>query len=172
MESITLTMDTLVFLFFSAFLAGLVDAVAGGGGLIALPALLFAGLPPQLALGTNKLQGSFGTLTSSFNYIRKGQASLKESWMGIVFTFAGAAAGAVLVQQLDPDFLAPVIPILLLMVFIYTLVSRNLGVTAGIPECPMGFFLLFSGWGWGFMTDFSVRGQVPSGPWDLWCCWA
>ena len=149
-----LTMDVLVFLFFSAFLAGLVDAVAGGGGLIALPALLFAGIPPQLALGTNKLQGSFGTLTAAFNYIKKGQASLKEAWLGIVFTLLGAAAGAVLVQQLDPDFLGPVIPILLLLVFIYTLFSRNLGLKTGAPRLPHGVFFVFSGLGLGFYDGF------------------
>ncbi|GAB6145382.1 TSUP family transporter [Desulfocicer niacini] len=149
-----MTMDVLVFLFFSAFLAGLVDAVAGGGGLIALPALLFAGIPPQLALGTNKLQGSFGTLTASFNYIRKGQASLKEAWVGIVFTLVGAAAGAGLVQQLDPDFLVPVIPVLLFLVFIYTLFSRDLGVTTGVPRLHHGIVFVFLGVILGFYDGF------------------
>ncbi len=147
-------MDLLVFLFFSGLLAGLVDAVAGGGGLIALPALLFAGIPPQLALGTNKLQGSFGTLTAAFNYIRKGQASLKASWIGIVFTLVGAAIGAMVVQQLDSDFLEPVIPVLLLLVFLYTLFSKNLGFKEHAPRLSARFFFILFGLGLGFYDGF------------------
>ncbi len=154
MEPIALTMDVLAILFFSGLLAGLVDAIAGGGGLIALPALLFAGIPPQLALGTNKLQGSFGTLAAAFNYIRKGEASLKEAWRGILFTLVGAASGAVLVQQLNPDFLKPVIPVLLFLVFIYTLFSRNLGLKAGVPRVSPGLFFMFLGLGLGFYDGF------------------
>jgi len=54
-------------LFLAGLCAGFVDSIAGGGGLISLPVLLSVGLPPQVALGTNKLQGSFGTLTAAYN---------------------------------------------------------------------------------------------------------
>jgi uncharacterized membrane protein YfcA len=94
-----------------------VDSIAGGGGLISLPVLLSVGLPPQLALGTNKLQGSFGTFSSAFNYIRKGKADLNRSYAGILFTLIGAMLGAWVIQQLEADFLKPLIPILLAMVF-------------------------------------------------------
>ena len=74
------------FLFAGGLFAGFVDSIAGGGGLISLPVLLSVGLPPQIALGTNKLQGSFGTFSSAFNYIRKGKADLKKSFLGISLT--------------------------------------------------------------------------------------
>jgi len=112
---------TCVGLLGAGFLAGFIDSVAGGGGLIALP------LPPQLALGTNKLQGSFGTLFAAWNYLRHGQASIRNSLPGICWTFIGAALGAAIVQVLDPDFIKPLIPLLLTGVFFYTLFSRNLG---------------------------------------------
>ncbi|WP_456377158.1 TSUP family transporter [Thiolapillus sp.] len=73
MESITT--ELLLFLMAVADLAGLVDAIAGGGGLLTLPALLWAGVPPVQALATNKLQGRFGTLSASIHFIRKGEKS-------------------------------------------------------------------------------------------------
>ena len=72
----TLASETLLLLIVIAGIAGMVDAIAGGGGLLALPALLWAGLPPVQALATNKLQGTFGTLTASVHYVRKGEIDL------------------------------------------------------------------------------------------------
>ena len=63
-----LSLGTLALLWLAALGAGFVDAIAGGGGLITLPALLAAGLPPHLALGTNKLQSSFGSLSAALHY--------------------------------------------------------------------------------------------------------
>ena len=54
-----------------ALAAGFIDAIAGGGGMLTVPALLTAGLPPHLTLGTNKLAASFGSLTASVTYFRK-----------------------------------------------------------------------------------------------------
>lgn len=154
MDVINLSADIFVLLFFVGLVAGLVDSVAGGGGLITLPALLFIGLPPQVALGTNKLQGSFGTLSASYNYIRKGQASLKEALPGIIFTLIGATAGAWLVQQLDPAFIEPLIPILLLIVFIYTLFSKQLGFTDQSPRLNRTLFYVIFGLILGFYDGF------------------
>ena len=67
---IELSLSSLGILFAAAILAGFVDAIAGGGGIITVPALLAVGFPPHLALGTNKLQASFGSLTAALNYIR------------------------------------------------------------------------------------------------------
>jgi uncharacterized membrane protein YfcA len=127
MPEFEITFSIFIILFFGGFCAGFVDSIAGGGGLISLPVLLSVGLPPQLALGTNKLQGSFGTFSSSYNYIRKGKADLKSSLIGIVFTFIGAALGAWSIQRLDPAFIKHLVPIMLMAVFIYTLVSKELG---------------------------------------------
>lgn len=145
---------TLLFLFLAAFIAGLVDSIAGGGGLIALPALLFSGLPPQLALGTNKLQGSFGTLSATINYIRKGHISWKQAIPGVVCTLIGAAAGSFLVQQLDADFIRPLIPIMLMVVFFYTLFSGRLGFEDRNARLPAGLFWFIGGLGLGFYDGF------------------
>ena len=82
-------------------LAGFVDAIAGGGGLIALPALLAAGLPPVLALGTNKVQSVIGTAAAAITYWRGGFVSLKALGLAIACTFAASFVGAFVVKQID-----------------------------------------------------------------------
>ncbi len=109
-----------------AFVTGFIDAIAGGGGLIMMPALLFAGLPPLQALGTNKLQSMFGTLVAMSNYGRKGLIDWRRNIVAVVAVFAGAAAGCVLVQQVDTRFLNLLIPGLLMAVALYVLVSPRM----------------------------------------------
>lgn len=79
-------------LFITGFLAGLVDAISGGG-LLTLPVLLGIGLPPHLALGTNKFQSSFGSFTSTFYYRRHKVVKIREATMGIIFTAIGTVIG-------------------------------------------------------------------------------
>jgi uncharacterized membrane protein YfcA len=131
-----------------------VDSIAGGGGLIALPVILSLGLPPRLALGTNKLQGCFGTASASYNYIRKGKISLKETYVGIAFTFVGAALGTLTIQHMDAAWLEYAIPVLLLMIFIYTLVSPKLGKTEQKAKLPPTLFFIIFGLGLGFYDGF------------------
>ena len=88
-----LTLPILLILFAGGFMAGFVDSIAGGGGIISLPVLLSVGIPPHFALGTNKFQSSFGSLTASINYYRGGLVKLKELGWGILFTAIGAATG-------------------------------------------------------------------------------
>ena len=154
MPSVELTPVLFAFLFTGGLFAGFVDSIAGGGGLISLPVLLTAGLPPQLALGTNKLQGSFGTFSSAFNYIRKGKADLKKSYVGIIFTLIGAMLGAWVIQQLEPSFLKPIIPFLLAAVFVYTLFSRRLGYAPRRAVIPESLFFILFGMGLGFYDGF------------------
>jgi uncharacterized membrane protein YfcA len=97
-----------------AALAGFVDAIAGGGGLLALPALLAAGLPPLQALATNKLQGSFGTLTATVHHVRHGGLKLRALWPAVLLTFIGAASGTVCVQVLPNTLLEQLVPVLLI----------------------------------------------------------
>lgn len=154
MELCDLSVTVITILFFVGLLAGLVDSIAGGGGLIALPALLFIGLPPQIALGTNKLQGTFGALSAAYNFVRKRQVDLRECRIGIVSTLLGAALGTIIVQILDPAIIKPLIPFLLLLVFIYTLLSRKLGYTDRKARWhPQPFFIVF-GLGLGFYDGF------------------
>ncbi len=147
-------LDILIILGIAGFLAGFIDSIAGGGGLISLPALFAVGLPPQIALGTNKLQGTFGVLTAAFNFIRKGKVDLKECIPGVISTFVGAMTGALLIQFLNPEIIARIIPFLLLMVLIYTFFTKNLGVTESTPRMPRHLFFLLFGLALGFYDGF------------------
>jgi uncharacterized membrane protein YfcA len=117
----------LLILFAAAFLAGLIDAIAGGGGLITVPALMAIGLPPQIALGTNKLQASFGSASAMLHFVRSGTVRLRECIPGILWTAAGAAAGVVAIQHLDPAILRYTVPWMLAGIALFTLFSPNLG---------------------------------------------
>ncbi|HEX2867930.1 MAG TPA: TSUP family transporter [Ignavibacteriales bacterium] len=131
-------------LFLTGTIAGLVDSIAGGGGLITLPVLLSVGFPPHMALGTNKFQSSFGSFTSSYYYVRKGGVSLKSALPGIVFTLLGAALGSWSVQQVSSTILQYIIPCLLIAIVIYTFISPNLGEMDKHPRMKhMAFFFTF-----------------------------
>lgn len=145
---------TYILLFLTGLVAGFVDSIAGGGGLIALPMLLSVGLPPQLALGTNKLQGSFGTLSATLNFIQKGKASLKENLSGIGFTLAGALAGAWAIQQIQAGFIRHLIPFMLMFVFIYTLMAKDLGTVKGRARMKKQMFFMIFGLILGFYDGF------------------
>ena len=134
--------------------AGFVDAIAGGGGIISLPALLATGMPPHLALGTNKLQGTFGSMTAAVNYSRKGLVNLREIPTGVVFTALGALTGTVTVQVLSPDFLRHIILILLAGVFLYTLFSPELGRLDRRPSMAAPAFFGCAGLVLGFYDGF------------------
>src|SRR6266478_10106219 len=92
-------------LFLTGLCAGFVDSLAGGGGLITLPVLLNLGIPPAFAFGTNKLQASFGSGSATWHFTQSKIVSLHECGLGVLFTVIGAAAGTLLVQNLDPAFL-------------------------------------------------------------------
>tara|TARA_B100000614_G_scaffold182040_1_gene162769 strand:+ start:541 stop:1299 length:759 start_codon:yes stop_codon:yes gene_type:complete len=145
---------TLFLLFITGLAAGFVDSIAGGGGLIALPVLLSVGLPPQLALGTNKLQGSFGTLSATINFIRKGKASLRENLNGVAFTFLGAVLGAWAVQQIEAGFIRHLIPVMLFLVFVYTLMAKDLGTIQRQAKMGRNAFFMTFGLLLGFYDGF------------------
>lgn len=84
------------------FLAGLIDSVAGGGGLISLPAYYLAGLPPVLAAGTNKLSAGLGTVASTVRYVRSGKAAWRVGLMAAAGAFPGSWLGTV-VQRAIPE---------------------------------------------------------------------
>lgn len=107
-------------------LAGFVDAIAGGGGLIALPALLAAGVPPIAALGTNKVQSVIGTGAAAFTYWRGGFVSLRTLVIAIMSTFAAAFVGAFVVKQIDIGVLQIAVPAALIAIALYFLLSPRL----------------------------------------------
>ena len=109
-----------------AVLTGFVDSIAGGGGLIMMPALLSTGVPPINALATNKLQSMFGTGSAFANYARKGLVDWRSNWLTVAAVFVAAGAGVIAVQSVDSTVLALVIPLLLMAVALYVLVSPRM----------------------------------------------
>ena len=109
-----------------ALLTGFIDAIAGGGGLIMMPALLVSGVPPLQALGTNKLQSMCGTFVAMRNYGAKGLIDWRPNLPTALIVFAGSASGALLVQFVEARTLALVIPLLLLANAGYILVSPRM----------------------------------------------
>jgi uncharacterized membrane protein YfcA len=131
-------------LFGGAMLAGWIDAIAGGGGMITIPLLLSIGVPPQMVLGTNKLQASFGSYTAAQHFVQKDIVPLTDAAPGIIATFLGSAIGTVAVQQIDPSILNIAIPFLLLGIAIYMLFTPRLGTVAREPHMRrLPFYLLF-----------------------------
>ena len=141
-------------LFGAAFIAGLIDSIAGGGGLITVPVLLGIGLPPQVALGTNKLQASFGSGSAMLHFIRAGTVTVSDCWSGILWTAIGAAIGVWAVQLLDATLLKQLIPWLLAAIAIYTLLSPRLGAEDAHARLKAGTFYLLFGLSIGFYDGF------------------
>jgi uncharacterized protein len=138
----------------TGFFAGLVDSIAGGGGLITLPVLLSLGFSPHDALGTNKFQASFGSFTASYYYVKKGGVKLKETIAGIIFTLIGASLGVIAVEQVSGKALNYIIPFLLIGIIIYTFTKKNVGeIDTHARFSPFVFYLVF-GLLFGFYDGF------------------
>lgn len=97
----------------AAFLAGFVDAIAGGGGLITVPALMLAGASPVQALSTNKIQGSFGAASAAWTYARAGHVDVRRQLGPAALAFCASAIGAMLVSYLPTEVLKLGLPVLL-----------------------------------------------------------
>lgn len=114
-----LCLEIIAVLMMVAFVAGIVDAIAGGGGLITVPALLLAGLDPVAAVATNKLQGTFGVASASYSYARAGLISRADARLFFVAALAGGLTGALLVSVVPSDVLRALMPLLLIAVAVY-----------------------------------------------------
>lgn len=145
---------TYLLLFLAGGFAGFVDSIAGGGGIIALPALLAAGIPPHQALATNKLQGTFGALTSALNYARKGMMHPRKLMWGVLYTLIGAMVGTIAVQRFPAQALESLIVIMLLVIFLYTVATPKLGATVTEAKMRSGMFYLVFGLLLGFYDGF------------------
>lgn len=110
-----------------AFFAGAIDAIAGGGGLLVLPALLLAGLGPLEALGTNKMQGLFGTGSATITFVQKGHLDLKAEWPYAFLCFLGSVIGAAIATYVPKELLRMIMPIVLVVIALYFLFQRKLG---------------------------------------------
>ena len=109
------------------FLAGLIDSIAGGGGLISLPAYLIAGVPPHIALGTNKTSSSMGTVVSAAKLAKNGFVDRRTAVPGGLCAVAGAIVGATISLYVEDTVIPHMMIVILPVVAFYVLRSRTLG---------------------------------------------
>ena len=131
---LSLTLEVILMLTAVAAVAGFIDAIAGGGGLLTIPAMLLANIPPVLTLGTNKLQAASGALAASITMIRKGVVSPSKMKLAIAGAFIGSVLGTIAVQMSPPDMLEKLIPFLIAAIGIYTLFAPSLGEVEAEPR--------------------------------------
>jgi uncharacterized membrane protein YfcA len=122
-----LTLDSSLFMMLCAvgFAAGFIDAIAGGGGMLTVPMLLTSGLPPHIALGTNKLAATFGSFTSSLTYYRKKLFNPMFWRFSAIATAIGAIIGTLVVNHLSVETLNKVLPVIIISTAIYTLFIKS-----------------------------------------------
>lgn len=134
------TAEVLALLILAGFVAGFVDSIAGGGGLIALPVMLMAGATPVEALGTNKLQGSFGAATAAVSYGRAGHVDLwRQRWPALL-AFCAAICGAALVTFLPTEGLRAVLPWILIAIAAFFALRPGLSDADSEPRMTPGLF--------------------------------
>lgn len=151
-----MSLITITLICLAGFLGSAIDAIVGGGGLITMPALIAAGLPTHIALGTNKFASSFGTISSAYHYYKTGNVNFKLLKFLLPFSFAGSALGVLAVLSMDPEFLRIVIIMLVLLIGTYTLLKKDLGIEnkfLGLTSksIMIGIFMAF---GIGFYNGF------------------
>ncbi len=137
-----------------AFVAGFVDSIAGGGGLLTVPALSFTGIDTAMILGTNKLQGVAGSFSASFKFLKSKQIKMKELLLAFACSFAGGVLGAFIVQSLNTDFLKPLILFMLIAIAIFFLFSPKLLNKETKAKVGSVAFALLFGFSVGFYDGF------------------
>ncbi|MBF5056983.1 membrane protein YfcA [Alcanivorax sp. 521-1] len=168
-----LELTTLLMLAGLALLAGFIDTLAGGGGLLTLPGLLLAGLPPVQALAANKLQGTFGSGMATFTLLRLRRFSPAAVRRPFLWALVGSAAGTVLVQVVHTDALEILVPVVLAIIALYFLLTPGAGRVERAPRLgaalyertvvpAIGFYDGFFGPGTGSffsLAEVALRGR-------------
>jgi uncharacterized membrane protein YfcA len=121
-----LAIQTVAMLAAAAFIAGFVDSIAGGGGLITVPALLLAGLSPVEALGTNKIQGLFGAASATLAYASKGQVEPRRQIRPALMAFLGGALGALAATVIPGAWLSAALPVVLILIALFFAFKPNM----------------------------------------------
>lgn len=137
-----LTAEVVALLAAAAGVAGFVDSIAGGGGLITVPALMLAGLPPDQALATNKVQGSFGAATAAASYARSGLVDLRAQLPTAALAFGAGIAGAALVTAIPTGALRVILPVVLIAVALFFALKPGLDDTDRAARLTRGAFAL------------------------------
>ncbi len=160
---------TVLFLCAAGFVAAFVDAIAGGGGLISLPAYFMIGFPPHFTLGTNKFSSTCGAITSTIRYAKSGKTDKSVLKVLLPFSFIGATLGVYVVLLIDSTILKPMVLIMILAVGIYSFFSKNIGtednfqgtsrktlIIGAVFAFVMGFYDGFFGPGTGSFIIFGL----------------
>lgn len=152
-------MTAILLLCFFAFIAGFVDAIAGGGGLIQLPAyfILMPHFTITQLLGSNKLGGFSGTLVATIQYLRKIKVNWKIIFPALLVAGLSALVGAQCVSFLNKEKLAPFVVMVLILILVYTALNKQTGISDAKPVVSAGRFqliLLFAAFIIGFYDGF------------------
>ena len=162
-----ISIEIISFLLVAGFVAAFIDSVVGGGGLISMPALLMTGLPPSVVLGTNKLASICCSSTSSISFLRSGKMDLGLVKYLFPLSLIGSILGASTVRLIPPEFLKPLVVIMLVLVAIYTVfkkdwgdtstykgINKRAGILGGCAAFALGFYDGFFGPGAGSFLIF------------------
>lgn len=163
-----LSMEMLLFIIAGGFVAAFVDAVVGGGGMVAVPVLLMTGLPPAVVLGTNKLAGTMGSLTSTVTFLRSGKVDFRSAMRLFPLSIAGAVGGTLVLRHIPSDFLRPLVVVMLIGITVYTIFRKSWGSSStfqsyskksawliAITALGLGFYDGFFGPGTGSFLIFA-----------------
>ena len=159
----TFDITTIIWLSALIFLGGFIDSIAGGGGLITVPAYVLTGMPIHMALGSNKFTSFFGTAFSAINFLRNKKVFLKAVPISVVLAMVGSALGAWVVLLVDPGMLRIILIVIVPIVAIFVLAKKDFGkesrmdtlktrtilIGAGIAAFTIGFYDGFFGPGTG-----------------------
>lgn len=126
------------------FLAAFVDAVSGGGGVISIPSYLITGFPIINALAVNKFSMAISTGVAIRNFYKKGEVEEKLIKKLIPFSFIGSIIGSIIVVNLNPNFLKPFAIIILIVIGIYSLFKKDMGLVDRREEIGEKAFLKMS----------------------------
>lgn len=153
-------------LFVVAIFSGFVDSIAGGGSLITLPALMASGIPPHLAIATNKIQSAFGIFTATAVYFKS--RSMKNLAFGVIMMALGGALGAFAVLSVSEGYLKIIILILLVAVFLYMAFKPSFGREKKAPKIKnINIFHILVGFSVGFYDGFL---GPPAGTFLIFAC--
>ncbi|WP_207100532.1 TSUP family transporter [Paracoccus shandongensis] len=137
-----LSLELFLILAAAGFAAGFIDSIAGGGGLITLPALMLAGIPPAQALATNKVQGVFGAATAAISYASRGLVDLRSQGRSALIAGAMGALGAALVSYLPTDGLRLILPVILIAIAAFFALKPGLNDLDRVQRVAPGVFAL------------------------------
>ncbi|AJY76034.1 sulfite exporter TauE/SafE family protein [Paenibacillus beijingensis] len=151
-----LSIEMLLFIIAGGFVAAFVDAVVGGGGMIAVPVLLMTGMPADVVLGTNKLAGTMGSLTSTVTFMRSGKVDFKSVKWLFPLSLLGAVSGTLVLRHIPSDFLKPLVVVMLIGITVYTIFRKSWGSSSTFRSysAKSAWLIAITALGFGFYDGF------------------